>query len=371
MASVKKIGNKHRVQIRRAGHKPMTKSFDSAKEANDWAIKTEAALIKGENISVTGTVGVSVAQAVDRYIDEMNDFSPSNNVIAYLKLFKQKCGNIQLDKLTDQNVFDFIKGHGKSRATGMKVFSVINALFKRASLIWKYKIPDVLKLARAMLKHEKLIGSANKRDRRPEPEEIDKICAYFDEKGIRGYDIKVSDIIRFCISSAMRISEVCSLQWTDLNEKDKTILVRDRKHPTEKIGNNQIVPLLDESLENIKRQPRTGKYIYPIPSKAITRAFHMAHRALKIKGLHLHDLRHEGASRLFEMGYQIPEVALFTGHVSWEELKRYTNLKAKDIRRLEKPKLNQLEEYGMDEETFNQFKQFQVMMKMMTEQKAA
>jgi site-specific recombinase XerD len=49
--------------------------------------------------------------------------------------------------------------------------------------------------------------------------------------------------------------------------------------------------------------------------------------------LHFHDLRHEGVSRLFEAGYQIQEVAIVSGHKDWAQLKRYTQLKAKDLHR--------------------------------------
>lgn len=38
-------------------------------------------------------------------------------------------------------------------------------------------------------------------------------------------------------------------------------------------------------------------------------------------------MRHEGASRLFEMGKTIPEVATFTGHRSWQSLQRYSHLR--------------------------------------------
>jgi len=45
-------------------------------------------------------------------------------------------------------------------------------------------------------------------------------------------------------------------------------------------------------------------------------------------------LRHEATSRLFERGYQIHEVAQFTLHESWNELKRYTNLRPEDVREI-------------------------------------
>ena len=43
--------------------------------------------------------------------------------------------------------------------------------------------------------------------------------------------------------------------------------------------------------------------------------------------LHLHDLRHDGVSRLFEIGRNVPQVAAVSGHRSWPSLKRYTHLR--------------------------------------------
>jgi hypothetical protein len=45
-------------------------------------------------------------------------------------------------------------------------------------------------------------------------------------------------------------------------------------------------------------------------------------------------LRHEAASRLFEAGFTIEQVALVTGHRDWKMLKRYTNLRPEDLHRL-------------------------------------
>jgi hypothetical protein len=44
-------------------------------------------------------------------------------------------------------------------------------------------------------------------------------------------------------------------------------------------------------------------------------------RELEIEDLRFHDLRHEAASRLFEAGFAIEQVALVTGHKDWKMLK--------------------------------------------------
>jgi integrase len=59
----------------------------------------------------------------------------------------------------------------------------------------------------------------------------------------------------------------------------------------------------------------------------ISTNFTRACQLLGIIDLHFHDLRHEGISRLFEMGKTIPQVAAVSGHRSWSSLQRYTHLR--------------------------------------------
>lgn len=49
--------------------------------------------------------------------------------------------------------------------------------------------------------------------------------------------------------------------------------------------------------------------------------------AAGVEDIVLHDLRHEGISRLFELGFKIEEVALVSGHTEWRTLARYTHLR--------------------------------------------
>ena len=67
--------------------------------------------------------------------------------------------------------------------------------------------------------------------------------------------------------------------------------------------------------------------IFPYNGKSLGAAFRRACRALGIVDLRFHDLRHEATSRLFEAGFDIPEVSLVTGHKDWKMLRRYLNLR--------------------------------------------
>lgn len=91
-------------------------------------------------------------------------------------------------------------------------------------------------------------------------------------------------------------------------------------------------PSTPEAWAIVERRPRTSDYIFPYDPKSVGTAFTRATRLLGIVDLRFHDLRHEATSRLFERGYQIHEVAQFTQHDSWNELKRYANLRPENLR---------------------------------------
>ena len=91
-------------------------------------------------------------------------------------------------------------------------------------------------------------------------------------------------------------------------------MVRDRKDPRKKVGNHMLVPLLGGAWEILKRQPKDQDRVFPYNSRSVTAGFQRVRNSLGIKDLRYHDLRREGASRLFEKGYSIDEVAQVTGH---------------------------------------------------------
>jgi integrase len=152
----------------------------------------------------------------------------------------------------------------------------------------------------------------------------------------------MSRIVKFAIATAMRQEEICRVTWDDLNTRTKMLLIRDRKDPREKKGNDQRIPLLSVSgydavaLIEAQRELRTNAddRIFPFNHRSAGTAFRRACQDLKIEDLHFHDLRHEGTSRLFEAGFAIEQVSLVTGHKDWKMLRRYTHLKPESLHAL-------------------------------------
>lgn len=127
----------------------------------------------------------------------------------------------------------------------------------------------------------------------------------------------------------MRSEEIHKIKWAERDAARKTVLIRDRKDPRKKEGNDQIVPLVGftgfdawELLEEQREWTRVKERCFPYNHKSSETAFARCIKALGIEDLHFHDLRHDGISRLFEAGLQIQQVALISGHKDWKQLKR-------------------------------------------------
>jgi len=191
--------------------------------------------------------------------------------------------------------------------------------------------PEIVAEARNACAELRLIGKARKRARRPTPAELEQLRNHFARRDKRS-QIPMLTVMEFALASARRESEICRLEWQDNDERTRTGIVRDAKHPTAKEGNHRRFKYTLEAWALAEAQPRSGPYIFPYQPRSVGAAFTRACHVLGIKDLRFHDLRHEATSRLFERGYQIHEVAQFTLHDSWNELKRYTNLKPENVR---------------------------------------
>ena len=214
-----------------------------------------------------------------------------------------------------------------SRKRAATTFSHLSSIFTVARPAWGYPLSrQEFEDAVTVLKKLGLIRKGSERNRRPTLEELDRLMEHFGRvQDHRPSSIPMQKILAFAIFSTRRQEEITLLRWEDL-ENDR-ILVRDMKHPGDKKGNNVYCELTPEALKIIQSMPRDDERIFPYSADAISAAFTRACKFLGIQDLHFHDLRHEGISRLFEIGRTIPQAAAVSGHRSWTSLKRYTHIR--------------------------------------------
>jgi integrase len=136
-------------------------------------------------------------------------------------------------------------------------------------------------------------------------------------------------VIELAIETAMRRGELASLEWQDIDFQRSLA----RLHET-KSGESRDVPLSPTALQTLRAlQAVTGPNgpVLRMRPDSITQAFSRACRQARVNNLRFHDLRHEAASRLVELGLSTIEVSAVTGHKSMQMLKRYTQLRAPDL----------------------------------------
>lgn len=194
---------------------------------------------------------------------------------------------------------------------------------------------NALRDAKPLLEKFQLTGKSRPRDRRPTQDEQTRLLEYFRARaGECGIPMHV--LVEFQILSCRRISETCRMTWGDVDTVNKTAVIRNMKDPRNKVGNHHRFALLGRAWDLVMQQPRKtndpAERVFPYNSKSASAAYTRAKKALGIEGLRLHDSRREGASKLFEAGYGVPEVMVQTGHKSPSMLMRvYTKLSAADL----------------------------------------
>ncbi len=335
MASIRLRNGSWVADIRRKGHKSISKSFTTKAAAERWAREVESKIDALQFNDDRSLAFITLEQLIDRYVEEIGSITPfRRNKSAVLMYWKTQFGHMKLSDLNSDFLTSWVMNRIKKvkGVTAAVDLAYLGKVLMTAKELWRLPVdPYITTKARSNLKYVGVSAKSRERDRRPTIREIDDICLYFTTK-VR-QQVPMEPLILFAIASAMRLGEIVNLRWADLNIADRTIIIRDRKHPTEKLGNDQEVPLLGQAFDIVMSMPRIDERIFPINKETPSSLFPRACKALGIEDLRFHDLRHEGISRLFEQGYTIEQVALISGHRSWNMLSRYVQLRAKDLHR--------------------------------------
>lgn len=326
---------KWRVQVRRQGvYRAAT--FETKREARDWATQVEAQV---RHVVVSGFAPIpksaTLGDLIDTYIKVVDDRTYGRTKAATLAMLKRELGKVKLTALSAVVLRDFVDRRLDDGAGGVTVamdLSYLSAVLKFGRHARRIDINDRLALdARAALKYRKVNTRGNERSREPTDAELDRLYAYWQANKRQRIDMPT--ITRFALASGMRLGEICSITVEDVDREKKTVIIRDRKDPKKKHGNDQTVPLLPAAWAIVEQriEGRTEGRIFPFDAKSASTAFTRACAELGIVDLHFHDIRHRAARELFAQGLQIPQVALITGHKTWSMLRRYTDIKPADV----------------------------------------
>lgn len=333
---------KWRAQVRRAGlYRAAT--FPTKREAKDWAMAIESQFM---HVAASGFAPVpktaTLRDLIEKYREEMQR-EPGKTKASTLEMLSRELGSIKLVSLNSVVLRDFIDRRLKAGAGGVTVaadLSFLSAVLKWGRHARKLDLPEKLALeARESLKHRGLSTRSRERDREPSDQELDRLYRHWQSKPRQRIDMVT--LCRFALATGMRQGEICRLQIEDINKERRTVLIRDRKDPRSKTGNDQTVPLLPEAWSIVEELvgDRTEGSLFGVNAASVSTAFTRACQSVEppIMGLTFHDLRHRATAQFFRMGLDIPRVALLTGHKTWGMLRRYTEIKPEDVHAIVPP----------------------------------
>jgi integrase len=314
-----------------------SRTFTHRTAALSWARHREVALEEPAALTRQQHGAPTLAELIHWYIETFETISRwQRSKQTHLEfLERHSLGKLEALSLTSADLIRHVqlrRADGAGPATVLNDLIWIGVVLRAARSVKELPVrPEIVQQARTACRELRLVGKPRRRTRRPTTEELKRLRDHFKSRDRRA-TIPMLAIMEFAIASARRESEICRLEWRDNDKSTRTGMVRDAKHPTAKDGNHRRFKYTPEAWALVTTQTQTSEYIFPYDPKSVGTAFTRACKLLGIQDLRFHDLRHEATSRLFERGYQIHEVAQFTLHDSWNELKRYTNLKPENLR---------------------------------------
>jgi len=130
-------------------------------------------------------------------------------------------------------------------------------------------------------------------------------------------------IVSFAIETAMRRGEMVQLRWQHVHLQQGYL---ELPGPITKNRKPRIVPLTVRAVRILATQPRCGEFVFDTNANTVKLAFKRARARVGSEDLRVHDLRHEGTSRLFEKtDLRANEIGHVTGHTDPRMLERYYN----------------------------------------------
>lgn len=306
-------------------------TFDTRAQASAWGVALEKRIAK-TGVAARKQGQVSLADLMDTHVKMLKKIGREylaiehrfKNIKAYP--FTEK----PAESITSTDFIDWAVRHapGRSPATLLNHMMAVRAAYRAAPVAHGIAL-DMAVVTNAMdhLRRMQVVAPSKRRDRRVSDDELSLIEAWW--RKLDGTTIPLPTILRFLVALPRRREEVMNAMWPDYDPKTHTLLLRDTKHPT--MPRDEVVPVPPMAQVILEGLPRTNGKIFPYRGASVSASFQRAAKLLELEDITLHDLRHEGISRLFEAGLSIPEVSLISGHTSWESLKRYTHIQPRHV----------------------------------------
>jgi len=344
-----------RIKIDREGLGKFTESrtFSKKSLASEWLRQRTAEIERDPNIllAVVKKEVMTLAEAISRYLDDVGSSFAKSKLQATRFIGQWPIARKRLDELTRTDYVEHINlrrngyppldANPIAPSTAGQDLYYIRAVLIHAEMTWGDVVKvDELDAARRGLSKSRVISKSAVRHRLPTAEELQQLTNYFYQR----YQRKNSTypmhlIIWAAIYLCRRDAELCRIKISDTDIARRTMIVRDVKSPDGSAGNHKkaripelAVSVINDLLKAREKLDCDDDRLIPVDAKSVSTYFARACNVLAINDLRLHDLRHEGATRLAEDGLTIPQIQQVTLHESWGSLQLYVNVEPRGER---------------------------------------
>lgn len=315
MATFTQRSNGWFAQVRRKGHKSISRTFNTKAEAERWALQIEASMGVGTYTDNREALSTTLADCLSRYASEILPHKKGADRDMYRvnlwrndPLSMRGIGTIkQVDvaKWRDARIASGISG-----STVTKDLALLSHVFTIAIKEWGFPLSNPVLMIRKPKQNKP-------RDRRLLAGEEQAIFEHCTDE--------LKAFLILAIETAMRRSEIVGLKRSDI--KGRVAFLPDTKN-----DESRAVPLSKRAIEVINSLPaRLDGKLFQYEADAYTKGFLRARKAAGLENIRLHDLRHEALSSMAEKGFSVIELQAIGGHKTAQMLSRYVNLRAEDL----------------------------------------
>lgn len=317
-------------EIRLKGFPTQSATFKRKTDAKKWIQDTESAIREGRHFKTVEAKKHTLAELVDRYI---KDVLPTKHRQApaqkpQLERWKDELGSYLLADITPALIVEVRdklslettpRGNQRSPSTVVRYMAALSHAFTIAVKEWGWLEDSPM---RKVSKPKEPRGRARFLD----DEERAKLLQACKESS--------NELLYMCVilalSTGMRQGELMGLKWSDVNLKDRYIILHETKN-----GERRRVPLSGPALDLLQQHSKVRRLDTPLlfpsakyPDQPIDlrKPFHNALKAAGITDFKWHDLRHCTASYLAMNGASLAEIAEILGHKTLQMVKRYSHL---------------------------------------------
>jgi integrase len=314
----------YRVQIRRHGFPPISRTFQRKSDADRWARETEADMSRRRYFPQHQAERHTLADLVDRQleavkIDRPHDYERQKVILGW---WKEKLGEYTLATLTP----DLIARHrdqlqskeGRMPSTVNRYLSALSKAFGNAVKEWHW-IAD---------------NPMHRVSKKPEPRGIVRYLHDAERRSLLDACRKSEYnplylIVLFALTTGMRRGEILGLRWQDIDLERCVAVLQSTKN-----GDRRSVPIVPEVAQLLREHGKVRKlgndqvFVGDGPGEVwlFDKAWYAALKAAKVKKFRFHDLRHTAASYLAMSGATTAEIAAVLGHRTLQMVKRYAHL---------------------------------------------